>query len=257
MTSFQKICLPLLLIAASAGTVPPGKGSPNRLPAFPRVTLWAWESRQDLRTIDPEKFAVAYLDRSVFIGDEVITVPRMQPLHLPTSVRLMAVVRIETRFTVPSRRAALDLPRFVAEVAGQLAEAAQKPGVSALQIDFDATQSQRAFYRRLIEETRRRMPAGMPLSITALASWCGPASWLAGLPVDEAVPMLFRMGPDRRTVRLPGWNYSPAAPLCATSVGVSIDEAWPRIEPGRRIYVFHPRAWNPVALKNLEQLVNP
>lgn len=249
--------MPLLLIAASAGRTPPRDGRSGSPAAWPRVTLWAWESRQDLRAIDPEKFAVAYLDRTVFIADEVTTVPRMQPLLLPAGVRLTAVVRIETRFKVPSRLAASGLAQFVSAVATQAAEAARQPGVSALQIDFDATESQRAFYRRLLKEIRSRMPAGMPLSITALASWCSSTGWLDDIPIDEAIPMLFRMGRESRSLRLPGWSYRSSAPLCAGSIGVSTDEAWPRIEPGRRIYVFHPRAWNPVALRNLEKLVNP
>jgi len=29
----------------------------------------------------------------------------------------------------------------------------------------------------------------MPLSMTALASWCESDRWLAGMPVAEAVPM--------------------------------------------------------------------
>ena len=34
----------------------------------------------------------------------------------------------------------------------------------------------------------------MPLTITALASWCDGDDWIDGLPVADASPMLFRMG---------------------------------------------------------------
>ncbi len=33
--------------------------------------------------------------------------------------------------------------------------------------------------------------------MTALASWCAGDDWLRDLPVDEAVPMLFRMGVEK------------------------------------------------------------
>jgi hypothetical protein len=151
----------------------------------------------------------------------------------------------------------LDSLPLTENVADQIVEASRRKQVSALQIDFDATRSQRSFYRHVIEETRRHMPPEMPLSITALASWCSQPSWMEGLPVEEAVPMLFRMGGDSRFAKQPGWHYEARAPQCRTSIGVSTDEAWPAITSDKRIYVFHPRAWNPVALENLEKLVTP
>lgn len=226
---------------------------PDPWRAFPRVTLWAWESRQDLRQVAPGKYAIAYLDRTILITDRVAVVPRMQPLLVPQSARVMAVVRIEAA----QSRAKFDAPDLPQKVAEEIVEASRKKQVSALQIDFDATRSQRAFYRKVIEETRRRMPPEMPLSITALASWCSQPSWLEGLPVDEAVPMLFRMGGDARFRRAPGWHYQAGEMSCRKSVGVSTDESWPEIDPDQRIYVFHPRAWNPVALGNVENLIKP
>ncbi|MGB8129458.1 MAG: DUF3142 domain-containing protein [Candidatus Angelobacter sp.] len=243
----------LLVMTASVGTAPSESMQPNAWRTFPRVTLWAWESRQDLRHVSPEKYAIAYLDRTVFITDQIGTIPRRQPLLIPQDASVIAVVRIEA----PQARAKLDAPELAERVATKVVEASRRQQVSALQIDFDATRSQRSFYRKLIEETRRRMPAKMPLSITALASWCSWPSWLEGLPVDEAVPMLFRMGGDSRSAKQPGWNYEPTAPQCSTSVGVSTDEAWPAITTNKRIYVFHPRAWSPVALENLEKLITP
>jgi hypothetical protein len=243
----------LLVMTASGGTAPYSSTRPDAWRASPRVTLWAWESRQDLRKISPEKYAIAYLDRTVFITDHTLTVPRMQPLLIPQNAKITAVVRIEA----PQGRAKLDIPQLAEKVATQIVEASRRRQVSALQIDFDATKSQQPFYRSVIKEIRRRMPPGMPLSITALASWCSQPSWLNDLPVDEAVPMLFRMGGNIRLKKPPGWNYEATVPQCRTSVGVSTDEAWPGITADKRIYVFHPRAWNPVALENMEKLITP
>jgi hypothetical protein len=116
--------------------------------------------------------------------------------------------------------------------------------VRALQVDFDAVESERPFYRALLEEVRRRLPPQLPLSITALASWCQSDSWISGLPVAEAVPMLFRMGSDRYS---PGSDFR--ADLCRSSVGISTDELPSRIPSGRRVYVFDPRSWSPDHLR--------
>lgn len=241
----------VLFASATAGTV-------NRPPsaafsAFPRVTIWAWESPQDLRSLDPRRYAVAYLDQTIFISGDISSRPRRQRLLVPSGTKLTAVVRIEA----PARPPARDDPRLPATVANLIQRSIERPGVSALQIDFDATQSQRAFYSNLIREMKRRLPAGMPLSITALASWCAADDWIGGLPVDEAVPMFFRMGRDARPSSQPGWSYPVREPLCSASLGVSTDEPWPRVRADQRLYIFHPGAWNRAALQNLNVLVKP
>jgi hypothetical protein len=125
-----------------------------------------------------------------------------------------------------------------------LVQSAVRPGIEALQVDFDAKKSQRGFYRDLLEDLRRRMPPSLPLSITALASWCSYDDWIADLPVDEAVPMLFRMEPDRRHARPDLPQFRIREPLCTGSVGISTHEAWPDDIAGKRIYVFADRGWH-------------
>jgi hypothetical protein len=112
-----------------------------------------------------------------------------------------------------------------------------------VQIDFDATASQREFYRRMLNDLRARLP-NTPISMTALTSWCMDDDWIAALPVDEAVPMLFRMGRDDRSIRArlkSGDDFRE--PLCRTSVGVSTDEPQAMRAGGRRVYWFAPRSW--------------
>ena len=84
----------------------------------------------------------------------------------------------------------------------------------------------------------------MPLSITALVSWCQGDDWISTLPVDEAVPMYFRMGVDSANIRRDSMDVrSLREPLCRSSVGVSLDEPWPRFDTGVRVYAFAPSAW--------------
>ncbi len=207
------------------------------LPGFPRVVLWAWERREDLRWLDPKVAGVAFLARTVWLsGGAVRFRPRLSPLQVPPGTALMAVVRVES-----GGKAKAD-PREAAEA---IAEPAGLAGVRALQVDFDAVESERPFYRAVLGELRRRMPEHMPLSITALASWCGSDPWMDGLPVAEAVPMLFRMGPDRYR---PGTDFSPR--LCRASIGISTDEPLERLPGGRRMYVFQPRSWTREAFQS-------
>ena len=202
------------------------------LPAFPRVILWAWESPQNLNFIDPHVAGVAFLAKTILLGNhQAIIHPRVQPMRVPPGTALIAVVRVESQGHD-------DLP-LSAEIAPTIADLANESGIRALQIDYDARLSERAFYRDLIGEVKRRLPAEYPLSITALASWCNGDGWITALPVSDAVPMLFRMGPERYR---PGDKFR--VPLCQASIGVSMDEPLSRLPRGRRVYIFHPGPWN-------------
>lgn len=231
-----------------------------RMAKLPRLTVWAWERREDLRGVDARTTGVAYLDRTVVIHGQgvcgVQIVPRRQAMLLPASSGLVriAVVRIEVAAGI-----ALDAAQADA-AARAIADAAVGNEVAALQVDFDARQSEREWYGDVLRRVRAKMPAGMPLSMTALASWCSyDGAWMRGLPVDEAVPMLFRMEPDRRRIGISGWGTGDLAvrePACMGSVGISTREAWPSDMRTRRVYVFADRGWNKDGLdetvRNLE-----
>ena len=209
----------------------------SRMASLPRVTFWAWERREDLRSLRSQNIAVAYLDRTLTIGLNVQTQVRRDPLWLPASATRIPVVRIETTQDPLLNRANLQ------EALQALLVSAREPGIAALQIDFDATRSQRPFYRSLLFNLRRQMPSGLPLSITALASWCSWDRWLQGLPVDEAVPMMFRMEPDRRRAPPHLNSFQIREPLCADSAGVSTTEPWPHDLRAKRVYVFPDHGW--------------
>jgi hypothetical protein len=210
---------------------------PARLAALPRVTLWAWERREDLHALDTRQFAVAYLDQTLTIGLTVSSQPRRDLLVFPTSATRIPVVRIEAppsaTLNAQNRSDAVDA----------ILRSARESGIAALQVDFDATRSQRQFYRDLLIDLRSRMPANLPLSITALASWCSFDDWIGNLPVDEAVPMMFRMEPDRSRAPPNLDDFRIREPLCGSSAGVSTTEPWPHDLDGKRIYIFADNGW--------------
>lgn len=92
--------------------------------------------------------------------------------------------------------------------------------------------------------------------MTALASFCVGDRWLRDLPVDEAVPMIFRMGADDKTIRnLLAGGEDFREPLCRRSYGLASDEPLDaKLDASRRRYVFNPRAWTQADVAALEGL---
>jgi hypothetical protein len=209
--------------------------------APPQTILWAWEVPEDLRFLHNPDIGVAFLATSLLLRDDTVLVRRrMQPLLVGPETSVMAVVRIES----DAKRWPLLSPRQRARTVDLIQDAIQTMHVSAVQIDFDARQSERGFYSLLLHDLRARLGKSTFLSITALVSWCGAGSWLKGLPVDEFVPMLFRMGPEGlSTLYRLGHGGDFPAPECRKSLGLSLDEPRPPIGVGRRQYFFDPQPW--------------
>lgn len=252
----RRLLILALLLAASLSAVAFRLGAPNSTRSSkanaktldPSVILWAWERPEDLGFIDPQKTGVAYLAKTVFLrGPQVLAKPRLQPLSIPSGTSVIPVTRIEAD--------AADKPTLSGEqarvAATQISQLALLPNVSTVQVDFDATSSQRDFYRVLLIELRKQLPRSTKLSITALASWCQGDDWLGNLPIDEAVPMLFRMGTDRRAIlsRLAGEGFR--ATRCESSAGISTDEHINNLPAVSRLYVFNPDGWNRDALNKV------
>ena len=226
--------------------------SRGRLQALPPVILWAWERPENFDFIDTKETGVAFLARTLHLGgDEVRVRPRLQPLRVPEGTTLVAVVRIEADKTEPPTLSSAQLEAVVSAIA----DLQQKRGVRGLQVDFDAVSSEREFYRSLLFELRRRLPDELSLSMTALSSWCVGDRWLDALPVDEAVPMLFRVGADEPQIRHfleQGGEFR--SPLCRTSYGLATDEIVPlRPAAARRFYFFNTRSWTPALLRKMRE----
>ena len=223
-----------------ADAYPSASPARNALDSLPNTFLWAWERPEQLDFIDTERIGVAYLAKTIRIRDNDLFVrPRLQPLILPPNTRVVAVVRIET----DRLQSGSLLESRIEQTANEIAEVAKQTGVVAVQIDFDAKASERSSYRSLVFRVRELLPQSMPLSMTALASWCLGDNWLSDLPVDEVVPMLFRLGVNREQFasRLQS-DEEPFSQPCNLSAGVSTDE---KIHPPKRkrLYIFSPKPW--------------
>jgi hypothetical protein len=203
----------------------------------PRVFLWAWERPESLEFLNPKEAGVAVLAKTLILNPTgVVMRPRLQPIELPSGIETIAVVRIEPHSNAFAENVKDEAVQQILELATRSA--------SGIQIDFDARVSERSFYRALLEDLRRKMPKNKALSITALASWCIYDDWISELPVDESVPMLFRLGADSLQVQqyFASGNDFRAAKT-RLSIGLSMDELPGKTFSGRRIYMFNPKPW--------------
>lgn len=220
--------------------------SSSRISRLPSTILWAWERPEKLDYVDPEKVGVAFLAKTIYLRSaRVVSRPRLQPLTVPAESGVIAVARIEIERAEPPTLS----PQQMKDAAVEISELSNLPNVVMVQVDFDAGLTERSFYRNLLIELRRQLPPSTLLSITALASWCKGDNWLDDLPIDEAVPMLFRMGIERNQFlsQLAAGTKFSAQP-CQASAGVSTDEPFAQLPPVERLYVFNPEPWSSTSI---------
>jgi hypothetical protein len=237
----------LLVVLGNIGSVAWNWGRPyltnDPLAGFPRMFLWAWERPEDLSFLDPRKAGVAVLAKTLILSKTGIAIhPRMQPIELPPGVTTIAVVRIETKSDTISEQTRKEAVRQITDLTSSSSV--------GIQLDFDARASERDLYRKLLSDVRRQMPSGKKLSITALASWCIYDDWISDLPVDESVPMLFRMGIGEAEVKrylANGGDFRAAR--TRFSIGISLDELPAKKLGSRRIYIFNPKPWTPSSVE--------
>ncbi len=237
---------PWRIIILVAGIACGCRTSQDPLAGFPTVVLWAWERPEHLAYIDPHEAAVAVLARTISWRDGQITShPRYQPAELPNGTPTIAVIRLESQSLPLPDPALISL-----EIISQILAASKLPRIRAIQIDFDARQSERDWYTALLQNLHRRLPPNVALTITALASWCLGDQWIKTLPIADAVPMLFRMGHSE-----PAGITEFSTPICQASVGISLDEAPLSLPHNRRVFIFNPHPWTPESYRAAMELM--
>jgi hypothetical protein len=231
-----------MLIGLTAATL----SAPPPVPWTP--ILWAWERPEDLRFAGPGAVIAVLAGTIRLSGDDVFAQPRLQPALLLPSQQTIGVVHVEIdRGKTPIWNTA-QRERTTTAVLNLL----RTPRFFAVQIDFEVPASQRHVLLDLLTDVRASLQPGQPLSMTALASWCDTETWIATAPVDEIVPMLFRMGQTGQPIRqrlASGGDFRE--PRCRTSIGVATDTPPDRLPPGRRVWMFNPHPWTRTDLTTL------
>lgn len=208
------------------------------------IVLWAWDRPEDLSFVDPSRVTIAYVAATIVLsGDTAKVQARLPPLTLPSGARAIPVIHVAVdRTQTPALNARQ--AEIMVDVARGIAMA-KRPQM--LQIDFEALPSQQDFYAGVLRAVRPRLAEGTALSITALTSWCMFESWTASLPVDEIVPMAFRMGRGSGVQRALDGGQDLRQKNCRHSIGISLDEPRRALPKGRRLYVFNPKSWDRAA----------
>lgn len=228
----MRALLPLLLLLALAAC----RGGER---ARSTLILWAWERPEDLR-FAPTEVEIAVQTGFIDIAGGGFTAHgRRYPLltaHPPATA--LVHVQIDPARPVQWTPA---LRRLVAAAVLHYATLIPAPRV---QVDFEVRASERQILLDLLADVRRGLPRGTLLSMTAIASWCDGEAWLDAAPVDEIVPMLFRMTPGGAGLKnrlAAGGDFRN--PRCRAALGIASDSPIPRAPPGRRVYLFSPRSW--------------
>ena len=229
----------LILLAIGISFIKPRSNEFNN-----PVILWVWERPENLYFLKDKNVTFAYLSGTVTkTNDGLVYYPRRQPLRIPDNNKTISVVRIEDKsdkygFNDEDQK---EMSDFIVESCQE-----KKSNISC-QIDFDATKSQIDFYKKLVVEVREKLSKDINLSLTSLVSWCTISSpWFEELPIDEIVPMFFRLGKDDNLY----WRKIKNGdlklhPICQKAVGVATDEFLPNkiYLENKPIYIFNNKYW--------------
>lgn len=239
----------IITIALTLLALGPVRGSVQATQPHPSSpVLWAWERPEDLRFAG-SGVTIAMLAGSIRLtSDSVLARPRLQPALVDPQQRIIGVVHVDIER--PQKPAWTDSQRQRAVTAAVRLLA--NPRFEDWQVDFEVRASERHILLDLLTDLRARMPAGKRLSMTALASWCQTETWLETAPVDDIVPMMFRMGLagaplQARLVAGEDWRN----PRCRGVIGVAADAPPSAVPPARQIWIFNPHLWTAADLAAL------
>lgn len=214
------------------------------------LNVWTWDRFDDLSFMEGEQGKIAALIATFRVSraGRVVTELRHHDFLRPRSVSLITVFRLEIDPTTCVSNKAID--QIVASITGLARRG------SEIQIDFDATKSQRLLYKKILLKLRDR--TDKRLSMTALASWCTYDDWLNAMPISYAVPMLYTLGLEQRQIQhylreKKDWGVR----ACRGYVGLSLSDLSllenSSILSTHRIFLFNNNAWSPQDFKRIQK----
>ena len=213
-------------------------------PPTSQLVLWSWQ-RQDNLSFVKKGTLIAPLIGTISINRNDLHVsPRSNPLTLNPSTQIIPVVRLEI-----NPRSFIN-EQTLEKIIFHILALTQPCKSKELQIDFDATTSQRPFYEKLLTQLRKALPSSK-LSITALASWCLGDPWIGKLPIDYAVPMVYNLGEDEDIKRFILNTKQWKSRKCCEYIGLHQKKLFMKIPKGWTVFVFNDEAWTLQSYENL------
>jgi hypothetical protein len=240
----MRLIVGLLSLAALGSCSRPG-------PEPSTLILWAWERPEDLRFAKGRAEVAVQTGFVEITGERLFARGRRHPLFVDAAPTT-AVVHVQ----IASGRKLAWTPRLRRQTSATIVHYATRIPVERVQIDFEVRASERQALLDVLRDVRSGLPRRTRLSMTALASWCDTETWLDQAPVDEIVPMVFRMQRGDGSIRTrlaEGRDFRH--PRCRTALGIATDTPIDRAPPGRRVYVFHPRSWSKTAFDTVRDEV--
>jgi hypothetical protein len=186
-------------------------------PTYAKVILWTWNRVDDLSFVEPHIAKIAALAATFKITPQYFKIePRLNRFVTPQEGYKTAVFRLEIDQKVSVNNKMIQT--IIENIHGMSKDAEE------IQIDFDATVSQRKLYKEILEHLNVKT-SDQKVSMTALASWCVHDNWIDELPISHAVPMLYNMGRDGELIKrafsqFEGWR----ALKCRGHIGISLSE---------------------------------
>ena len=207
---------------------------------YPRIILWAWERKEDLRFINNRNIEIAYLALTIRISHNALFIRRRSNILLKgESINAFPVIRIEAaNNTLPYLTESLEM-----NIVNEITSIAIHSNAKRIQIDFDALKSQRNFYKNILKRIRDNLK-DTKISITSILSWCIYDDWIFDNLVDEIVPMSFDLGNEKKQIISELIkNRNLLKPYCRKSLGISTQGGFPILYKVQRLYLFHPNSW--------------
>lgn len=219
------------------------------------VSIWAWDRFDDLSFLKDDTSVTSYAgtfylrdNRSIFKARTKDLVCPKETLRFP-SFRIESVSKIDPEY---EDSAIEGICQTIKQYFRAHSECQRM-----VQIDFDATQSERELYKRLLAKLRQTLlssqnTSDVKISITALASWCLKDKWMQNLDVDEIVIMLFSLGPDKEDIlTLLKDNNLDTGNKASTAIGISANEPQTNealkilgiINDASKVYIFQSLPW--------------
>ena len=211
-----------------------------------QLVLWSWQRQDNVSFVNKNTLIAPLVGTIAFNGNNFQVFPRSNPLTLETSAQLIPVVRLEIKpgFFIDDKT--------LEKIIFHILALTQPCKAKEIQIDFDATTSQRSFYAKLLTHLRIALP-NTRLSITALASWCLGDPWIENLPIDYAVPMVYNLGEDLQSIKRFLLNTKKwKACKCRGYIGLNRKDIFIKVPKGWTIFIFNDEAWT---LRSYESLL--
>ncbi|MDP4725474.1 MAG: hypothetical protein NWS47_04215 [Alphaproteobacteria bacterium] len=211
------------------------------------LVLWSWQRKDDLSFVD-KGVVISPLVASIFVDNKgVFVCPRGNVLKLGENAQIIPVVRLEISPDIYVDDAHIDT------IIHHIKSFIVSCKADAIQIDFDATKSQRSLYEKLLVKSRSSLPQ-VNVSITALASWCVGDTWIDKLPITHAVPMIYNLGEhvddfkkyfkDKKQWR---------SKKCQGFIGFEQSDVFIKPPRGWNVYIFNKNAWTEKDYKNVQE----